>query len=39
MISDEQIVKGVKKWLEIIKKECPDCYKMIEKCCDDDCCK
>lgn len=35
---DEIILGKVKKFLEFIKKECPECYKKMEKCCDADCC-
>jgi hypothetical protein len=39
MIDEKKIAEGVKKWIGILKKECPECYEKLEKCCDEDCCK
>lgn len=36
--NDKKIGEKIMKFLEFVKKECPGCYKKIQKCClDDDC--
>jgi len=39
MIDENKIAEHVKKFIRVMKKEFPECYEKLEKCCDEKCCK